>query len=52
MIVHGPKLERKQAFLFRLVDIANELFAMTAAIVRAQRMQSAHDAAHAAARSS
>jgi alkylation response protein AidB-like acyl-CoA dehydrogenase len=49
MIWHGPKLERRQAFLFRLVDIANELFAMTAAIVRAQRLQAAYDTAAASA---
>ncbi|HKQ60987.1 MAG TPA: acyl-CoA dehydrogenase family protein [Candidatus Polarisedimenticolaceae bacterium] len=38
MVVHGPKLQRKQAFLFRAVDVANELFAMAASIARAQRM--------------
>src|SRR5688572_4055612 len=43
MLVHGPKLERKQAFLFRLVDIANELFAITAAVARAERMRKAGD---------
>jgi alkylation response protein AidB-like acyl-CoA dehydrogenase len=43
MVVHGPKLEKKQAFLFRLVDIADELFAMTAAIARAERMQRARE---------
>ncbi len=49
MLVHGPKLERKQAFLFRLVDIANELFAITAAVARAERMRRAGDpAAHSA----
>ena len=42
MVVHGPKLERKQAFLFRLVDICNELFAMTAAILQ----RAAHGAQH------
>src|SRR6185295_13260884 len=49
MVVHGPKLERKQAFLFRLVDICNELFAMTSAILQAQRMVRAQDVAHASA---
>jgi alkylation response protein AidB-like acyl-CoA dehydrogenase len=39
MIVHGPALERRQAFLFRIVDIAMDLFAMTAVVVRAQRMR-------------
>jgi len=33
--------ERKQAFLFRLVDIANELFAMAASVSRAQALASA-----------
>ncbi len=35
MIVYRAKLERKQAFLFRLVDIINELFAMSASVCRA-----------------
>jgi hypothetical protein len=35
MLVYQAKLQVKQAFLFRLVDIANELFAMTASIARA-----------------
>ncbi|MDH3785933.1 MAG: acyl-CoA dehydrogenase, partial [Acidobacteriota bacterium] len=39
MVVHGPKLQRKQAFLFRIVDVANELMAMSAAISRAQSMR-------------
>ena len=38
MVVHGPKLERKQASLFRLVDVANELLAMSASICRLQKM--------------
>lgn len=41
MVVHGPKLQRKQAFLFRIVDVANELLAMSAAISRVQAMRSA-----------
>ena len=36
MLVHQAKLEQKQAFLFRLVDIGNELFAMAASASRAQ----------------
>ncbi len=39
MMVHQAKLQRKQAFLFRLVDVANELFAMAAAVSRAHQMQ-------------
>jgi hypothetical protein len=38
MVVYGAKLQKKQAFLFRMVDVANELFAMTAAVSRAHRM--------------
>jgi len=36
MVKHGPKLERKQMTLFRYVDIGAELFAISAACVRAQ----------------
>ena len=39
MIVHGAGLEHRQAFLFRTVDIAMELFAMTAAVVRADALR-------------
>ncbi|MEM7482060.1 MAG: acyl-CoA dehydrogenase family protein [Acidobacteriota bacterium] len=38
MVVHQAKLQNKQAFLFRLVDVANELFAMAASICRAQAL--------------
>ncbi len=41
MVVFGAKAERKQAFLFRLVDIANELFAMAASVSRAQALRRA-----------
>jgi alkylation response protein AidB-like acyl-CoA dehydrogenase len=37
MLRFGPKLERKQAFLFRAVDVAMELFAISAAVTRATR---------------
>jgi len=39
MLVHGPKLERRQSFLFRVVDVANELFVMAASCSRAARMR-------------
>ena len=38
MMVFREKMERKQMFLFRLVDVVNELFAMTASIARAIAM--------------
>ena len=38
MVRLGPKLERRQMVLFRSVDIGAELFAMTAACVRAQML--------------
>jgi alkylation response protein AidB-like acyl-CoA dehydrogenase len=38
MVRFGPKLERKQAVLFRAVDIGAELFAMSAACVRARML--------------
>ena len=37
MVLNGPALERKQALLFRCVDIGAELFAVAATCVRAQR---------------
>jgi alkylation response protein AidB-like acyl-CoA dehydrogenase len=38
MLRHGPKLERRQALLFRTVDVGADLFAMTAALSRAQQL--------------
>jgi hypothetical protein len=38
MVVHQAKLQNKQMFLFRLVDIANELFAMSATVSRTHAM--------------
>lgn len=38
MLVHKAKLQRKQAVLFRIVDIGAELFAMAAAISRATKL--------------
>lgn len=39
MVVYKAKLQHKQVFLFRLVDVAMELFAMACAIRRARTMQ-------------
>ncbi|MCF7803844.1 MAG: acyl-CoA dehydrogenase family protein [Candidatus Marinimicrobia bacterium] len=41
MVRYGGKLEYKQAFLFRAVDIGAEIFAMTATISRATKMNKA-----------
>jgi alkylation response protein AidB-like acyl-CoA dehydrogenase len=41
MTVYGAKMERKQAFLFRLVDIAMELFVMAAAVSHARALEQA-----------
>jgi alkylation response protein AidB-like acyl-CoA dehydrogenase len=39
MLRHGPGLEKRQLQLFRLVDIATLLFAMSASIARARALQ-------------
>ncbi len=38
MLVHQGKLQYRQGFLFRAVDVGMELFAVAAAVSRAQRM--------------
>lgn len=50
MVVHQAGLQNKQAFLFRLVDIADELFAISATVSHAYAMKKAghKDAAEAA----
>jgi hypothetical protein len=39
MVRFGPKLEKKQATLFRAVDVGAELFAMAAAVARAEQLR-------------
>ncbi len=39
MMVFQGKLQNKQAFLFRLVDVANELFAISTSVTRAHAME-------------
>jgi hypothetical protein len=41
MVRFGAGAERKQAFLFRLVDVANELLAMSASVARAEALRAA-----------
>jgi alkylation response protein AidB-like acyl-CoA dehydrogenase len=41
MMAHQAKLQHKQGFLFRLVDIGNELFAMATSVARAQALNQA-----------
>ncbi|HUG52673.1 MAG TPA: acyl-CoA dehydrogenase family protein, partial [Vicinamibacteria bacterium] len=41
MLRYQAKLQNKQAFLFRLVDVANELFAMAASVSRAHALSAA-----------
>jgi alkylation response protein AidB-like acyl-CoA dehydrogenase len=41
MVIYQAKMERKQGFLFRCVDIVMELFAMSAAVSRARQLREA-----------
>jgi alkylation response protein AidB-like acyl-CoA dehydrogenase len=43
MSVYQAKMERKQGFLFRLVDIVMELYAMSATVSRARRLRDDRD---------
>ena len=43
MLLYRGRLQRKQAFLFRIVDIANELFVMALCVTRARRLAAAGD---------
>jgi alkylation response protein AidB-like acyl-CoA dehydrogenase len=42
MLRYGPALEKKQAFLFRAVDVALELYALSAAVLRAHAERDQH----------
>ena len=44
MAVYQAKMERKQGFLFRCVDIVMELFVMAATVSHARQLQDAHEA--------
>jgi alkylation response protein AidB-like acyl-CoA dehydrogenase len=41
MLIHRASLQNKQAFLFRLVDVASTLFAMAASVSRARALRAA-----------
>jgi hypothetical protein len=45
MLVYRASLERRQAFLFRAVDIAVDLFAMTCSVSRAHQLAASQDPA-------
>ncbi len=44
MLRHGPRLEKRQALLFRTVDVGADLFAMAATLSRAQQLRRAGSA--------
>lgn len=43
MLIHGPALEKKQVFLFRLVDIAIEIYAQAVASSYSEKMGKGED---------
>ncbi|MCM2351406.1 MAG: acyl-CoA dehydrogenase family protein [Bacteriovoracaceae bacterium] len=45
MIIHGPALQYKQQFLFRVVDIATELYVMAATISKSKQVHDSEDLA-------
>lgn len=49
MMLYQAKMERKQAFMFRAVDIAMELFVMTACVVRTRKLGETRAPEHRAA---
>ena len=50
MVIHGAALQKKEAFLFRVVDVGMELFAMAAVCSRVYALrQREHPAAEDAA---
>jgi len=43
MVIHGPGLQNKQLFLFRVVDIATELYVMSACISKSEQVPGSRD---------
>ncbi len=45
MVIHGPGLQNRQQFLFRVVDIATELYVMAATISKSEQVHGSGDLA-------
>ena len=45
MLIHGPGLQNRQIFLFRIVDIATELYVMAATLSKSQKFEEGKDLA-------